>query len=440
MHEGVVETGTKYLITVPPAWNGTLLLYAYGPFVRPDEPAWPADQPVIQALLRRKFALAGCAATRFWPLEENIPNQFLLADVFAEQVGAPERTIAFGQSIGGLLSASLVQAHPGRLDGALVVCGTLGGGIGTQNQQLDCTFAFKTLVAPDSPIELVRITDPGRNVDAALAALEQAQRTAQGRARIGLAASLANISGWYDPLTPAPGDHAARQRGQYQWLVDPDFQVFLGARAVLERRGGGNMSWNTGVDYRRVLDASAGAEDVIRLYADAGLDLDTDLRALEQAPRISADPPAVDYFQRHIAFDGDLGGTPVVTLHSVGDGLVPVDHMQSYADVVAWAGNSDLLTSLYTARGGHCSFPTSETLTALDVLTERVETGRWPDLDPDGLNARADEQFAGVDHQLPPAIGTLDLRRGGEPAAPAFVSYDPPRMVRPHDVRHVRGR
>lgn len=129
-----------------------------------------------------------------------------------------------------------------------------------------------------------------------------------------------------------------------------------------------------------------------------------------------------------------------MTLHSVGDGLVPVDHVQSYADVVAWAGDSDLLTSLYTARGGHCSFPTSETLTALDVLTERVETGRWPDLDPARLNARADEQFAGVDHQLPPAIGTLDLRRGGEPAAPAFVSYDPPKMVRPHDVRHVRGR
>lgn len=440
-HEGILSDGTRYLIEVSAAWNGTLLLYSYGPPVAPDDPPWPRDQPVVQALLARGYAIAGCATTRFWPLEENVGNQFAVADIFGEKVGAPERTVACGHSIGGLMTATLVQSHPERLDAALVICGTLGGGVGTQNQQLDCTFAFKTLVAGTEPIELVNITAPPRNIQNAVTALEAAQQSPQGRARIGLAASLANIPGWYDPLGPAPAENglSARQHAQFQWLQDPDFQVFLGARAVLERRGGGNMSWNTGVDYRRLLESSVGRDDTCALYADAGLDLDADLDALDRAPRIGAEPEAVAYFERHIAFNGDLGETPVVTVHSLGDGLVPIDHMRSYADVVAWAGQRELLATLSIARGGHCSFTVAETLTALDVLIGRMENGRWPDLDPDRLNAHANARFPEDDHRLAPIMRTLDLARDGDPAPPAFVAYDPPPMARAHDVRHVMG-
>lgn len=419
-HDGVLGDGTRYRMSVPPNWNGTLLVHSYGPPVDPGAPPWPPDHPVAQALLAGGHAVAGCASTRFWPLEENVGNQVAVADRFAEAVGAPERTLAWGHSIGGLLTAALVQSHPDRFDGALVVCGTLGGGVGTHNQQLDCTSAFATLAAPHAPIELVDISRPPRNVGVAVAALEEAQRSPQGRARIALAASLASIPGWYDPAAPAPADRAGRQHAQYQWLRDPDLMVFLGARAVLEDRAGGNMSWNAGVDYRGLLAASAHAQDTHALYADAGLDLDADLDALERAPRIRADPGAVAYFEEHIAFTGELGGTPVVTLHSLGDGLVPVDHVGSYADVVAWAGNRDLLATLHVARGGHCAFTAAETLTAFDVLVHHVEHGRWPDLDPARLNARARDRFPQEDARHP-----------------AFVAFEPPPMLRAHDLRHV---
>jgi len=439
-HEGALRDGTQYLIEVPPSWNGTLMLYSHGPPVAPLDPPWPGDQPVVQALLARGYAVAGCATTRFWPLDENVGNQLAVADLFGQTVAAPERTLAWGHSIGGLMTAALVQSYPERFDAALVICGTLGGGVGTQNQQLDCTFAFKTLAAADAPIELVNITNPPRNIRTAVAALEAAQQSPQGRARIGLAASLANIPGWYDPMAPAPAadDSPARQLGQFQWLQAPDFMVFLGARAVLESRGGGNMSWNTDVDYRRLLQSSVHMDHTCALYADAGLDLDADLDALERAPRISADPQAVTYFERHIAFDGDLGGTPVETLHSLGDGLVPIDHVGAYADVVDWAGHRNHLATLSIARGGHCAFTTAETLTAFDVLTHRVEHGRWPDLEPESLNAHANARFADDDHRLAPMMRSLDPARAHDRVSPAFVAHDPPPMARAHDVRYAR--
>lgn len=434
--EGILPDGTKYLMQVPAGWNGTLLLYSYGPPRPPDAPAWDAGQPIIAALLARGYALAGCGTTRFWPLEQNLPNQVAVIDIFERSVAHARRTIAWGQSIGGLMTAALVQYAPERLDGALVLCGTLGGGIGTHNQHLDCTFVFKTLLAPDAPLDLVRIADPPANFQLAHSILEAAQATPEGRARLALAAAMANIPGWFDPAEaePAAEDVAARQFNQYRWFKGIDWHVFLEAHAVLERRGGGNMAWNTDVDYRALLAQSINREQVEALYRHAGLDLDIDLDTLAHAPRIAPDPDAVAYFERYIVFNGKLGGVPVLTLHSIGDGLVPVNHMSSYRDVVHWAGEAEFLRQLYIGRAGHCFFTTAEVLTALDRLTERIDRGIWPDLNPTTLNAGA-AVLSAEHHVLPPAMGSLDPNCTGRPALPRFVDFTPPTMARAYDVR-----
>lgn len=440
-NDGVLPDGTKYRMAVPAGWNGTLLLYSYGPPRLPEAPAWEVSPPMVQAFLERGYALAGCGTTRFWPLQQNLPNQVAILDLFAREVDQPQRTIAWGQSIGGLMTASLVQCAPERLDGALVLCGTVGGGIATHNQQLDCTFTFKTLLAPDSDLQLANISSPPRNEALAMEILEAAQGSPQGRARIALAAAMANIPGWFDPGQPEPDpdDAAAREYAQYEWLRHIDLHVFLGARSVLEERGGGNMSWNTGVDYRVILRGSANRQQVEVLYRDAGLDLEADLDALARAPRIEADPQAVDYFERYITFTGNLGGVPVVTLHSLGDGLVPVDHMRLYGDVVCAAGQEHLLHQLYIARAGHCFFTTAETLVAFEGLLARIEGGAWPDLAPATLNAAA--RALGPEHNaLPPTMGSVSLDRTGEPAEPAFVAFTPPVFARPYDARHVAAR
>ena len=57
-HEGVLPDGTKYMTQVPAGWNGTLLLYSYGPPSPPEAPAWPPGQPLVDAFLRRGYAIA----------------------------------------------------------------------------------------------------------------------------------------------------------------------------------------------------------------------------------------------------------------------------------------------------------------------------------------------------------------------------------------------
>lgn len=432
--EGTVADGTKYLIKTPDDWNGTLLLYSYGPLRAPEQTAWDEERPLIDALLQRGYALAGCGTKLFWPLEENVPNQLTVLEIFAEAIAEPERTIAWGQSIGGLMTAALIQTAPERFDGALVLCGTLGGGVATQNQQLDCTFVFKTLLAPDSALQLVNITDREANLKEALSILEQAQASPEGRARIALAAAMATIPGWYDPAMPQPAadDHAAQEHAQYEWFRGIDWMVFLGARAVLEQRAGGNISWNTGVDYRQLLDQSGRRDQVTSMYASADLDLDTDLDALARAPRIAADASAVSYFQRYVTFNGDLGRVPVATLHTVGDGLVPVNHTRLYGDAVRRTGQDDLLRQLYVDRAGHCTLTSAEVLAAFDSLRERIEGGSWPDLAPEALNDRA--TALGAEHNvLPGAVGSIDLDRGGRSAPPAFMHFVPPPFMRASD-------
>jgi hypothetical protein len=117
-----------------------------------------------------------------------------------------------------------------------------------------------------------------------------------------------------------------------------DFFAAFVLRAELEARAGGNPSWNTDVDYREQVALSIDYAEVRELYNQAGLDLDTDLEALNNASRIAADPVALDYLSQNIIFNGQIQ-VPVLTLHTTDDDVVSVENEQAYADVVARAGN-----------------------------------------------------------------------------------------------------
>lgn len=426
-HEGVLPSGSRSAIEVPDNWNGLLLLTCR-PLPRDQgEPPWESEEdPLLTEFVQQGYALAGSANTIFWPLERFFFDQVPLIEEFDRVVAMPRHTIAWGPSIGGIMTAGLVQLIPDRLSGALPLCGNLAGAVAIHNRELDIAFVIKTLLAPDSGLELVRISDAQENYRIADSVLKQAQTTAEGRARLCLAAAVGNIPGWHDPGSPEPAadDVASLQRNQLCWFEEPGLFVYFAARAEVEQQAGGNPSWNTDVDYGRLLEGSMTRGLVEQLYEAAGLDLRRDLETLATTQRTDADADAVSYLERHIVFSGDLGGVPVLAVHTDGDGLVTPDNMRAYADVVGWAGKSDLLRQLYVHRGGHCTFTRAETLTALAALVERIETGSWPSLDPQTLNGAAAE--------LPAMLRTL---RDDQPAASSFFSYEPRPFPRPYDIR-----
>jgi pimeloyl-ACP methyl ester carboxylesterase len=425
--------GAAYKIRVPDPWNGTLLLYSHGYSTTHRNPALDVGDPATGAyLLGQGYALAGSDYSGTgWALEQAFKDQIALLNYFDTKFGHPKRTIAWGHSLGGIISAGLVQKSPERFAGALPMCGVLAGGVATWNVALDGAFALKTLLAPDSALQLVNITNPTANVALARQVLNQAQFATdggKGRARIALTAALADVPGWFfaDSPEPAENDYAAREVNQYLWSSLVTFGFAFGLRAELEFRAGGNPSWNTGVNYRKQLERAPSHEMVEALYETAGLSLEDDLARLEAAPRISARPAAVDYLVRNIIFDGNLHGIPVLTLHTSGDGLVIVENEQAYESVVRSAGNKKLLREVFVHRAGHCTFTPAETITALSGLIGRLDSAKWGDLEPEGLNAAA------------AALGPLNTLGAG-PVPPQFFEFEPAPYPRPFDSRALQG-
>jgi pimeloyl-ACP methyl ester carboxylesterase len=429
--------GAKYKIEVPANWNGTLLLYSHGyQFTAPATVGDVGDPITGGALLHQGFALAGSGYSRTgWALQQAFHDQIALLDFFNATCGHPAQTIAWGHSLGGIITAGLVQLNPGRFAGALPMCGVVGGGVGAWNQGLDSSFAFSQLLTGGAlPIVHLNPAQLGANFGQAEGVLQQAQGTAAGRARIALAAALADIPGWFDPFSPEPAstDIDAQELAQFQWQANVDLAFAFFGRAELEFRAGGNPSWNTGVDYHAQLAHSADRAEVMALYAAAGLDLNADLDALNAAPRIAGDPGAVAYLSQFIIFNGDLGGTPVLTMHTTGDGLVQNEHEQSYRNAVNNAGDPQLLRQIFVHRAGHCTFTPAETLTALSTLLRRVGTGKWSGTDdPDGLNEAA------------AALGpTFNVFSNGGPLVatpPAFVDFSPTKFLRPFTTFTAAG-
>ena len=236
-----------------------------------------------------------------------------------------------------MITVSLIQRFPSRFNGALPMCGVVSGGVATWNTALDAAFAFQQLVDPR--FDVVNITSPGTNLLSADNAAAKAQKTAKGRARLALSAALADTPGWFTPLSPEPAanNYKAQEANQFLWATQVTFPFAFALRADLEARAGGNPSSNTGVNYFRDLLKSADLKEVLALYHAAGLSLDKDLATLDAAPRVSADPAARRYLVRNITYNGRLS-MPVLTMHTVGDGLVVPENEQAYSSVVAKAG------------------------------------------------------------------------------------------------------
>lgn len=353
-------------VQMPSRWNGTLLLFSHGYVLPGGTPsASDAPDPATRSwLLDHGYALAGTSFRNSgWAVEEALQDQMQLLGTFRQHFGTPRKTIAWGGSMGGLVSAALVEQHPTIFDGGMSMCGVMAGAVASWNLRLDSAFVFRTLLAPGAALDLVKVREVQKELAVTRQTAETAETTAAGRARLALAGAVGDLAAWPGPVQ--------------------DFYIIR--RHELETRAAGNPSWNTGVDYRTQLQRSRFRADVVRLYEAARLDLDSDLERLARAPRVTADSKAVAYLSRNVILTGRLD-IPFLTVHATGDDQVPAEQEQAYSQAVAAGHRTDLLRQLYVDHPGHCGVRTSEALVALRALLQRLDTGRWPALDPGALN------------------------------------------------------
>jgi hypothetical protein len=381
---GTTSDGGTWIADVPSNWNGTLLLYShgYGTLSPQDAP----DPNTQAALLTAGYALAGSGYDpngSLWALGSAVRDQFQTLQAVKRTVlpGRPTQVLAFGTSMGGLISALEDQQSNGRLDGALTTCGLVGGGINLNNYQLDGEYALDKLLAGNAA-KLVNYTSPGDAVTAATIlnnATAQAQTTPQGRARLALAMSLMDVAAWA-PSEAMPGvyDYAAQEQGQYdmEFVANPVMLFVETGRQQIELAAGGNGGWDVGVNFAKMLSHSSYYAEVHALYAAAGLSLHDDLDALTRGANIRASDKAIRWLQQTSVPTGHLQ-VPELDLHTISDQLVPVQQENWYRRQVRQARSKDLLRQAFVARQEHCNFTPAELVAGVQALQHRVQTGSW---------------------------------------------------------------
>jgi pimeloyl-ACP methyl ester carboxylesterase len=356
---------------MPEHWNGTLLVHSRGWSPAAGQPGLAPGQ-VTEALLAQGYALAASNyGSGGWALAEAVPAQEAVIAAFARRYGKPKRVIGFGYSMGGLVTTALAERSRPKIDGGISFCSSMGGALAMMNTGLDGAFAFRTLVAPDAGIEVVGIANDQSNGALVRTAVQEAAKTPAGRARIALAGVFGGIPGWTQANRPQPA--AADAEAQFEQIIGSfPGGVFL-PRSEQEQRAGGNFSWNTGIDYTQLLNTSGRRALIEALYAKAGIRLEDDLARLAAAPRISADPRAVEYMRSYYTPTAKPA-VPLLAVQAFGDGTTSPSLQRSYAENAP----PKMMDSQYVERAGHCPFNVEETLAAVHRLEARLESGKWP--------------------------------------------------------------
>ena len=390
-HTGTLADGATWIADVPAAWNGTLLLFShgFGPTVAQDAPD-PATQ---SALLSAGYALAGSSYDphgSWWALGSAEHDQFQTLDAFKASVGHPTRTISVGESMGGLVNAQMVRDAQGRIAGSLGLCGLVAGGLDLNDYQLAGEVVLATLLAPGAGVHLTGYASSAEAAAVAKTltdAVEAAQQTAAGRARIALAAAFLNLPAWAPGQNPpAPGDAVGQERQQQDWIAAGQLSFIIGSRPAIEQAAGGDSGSTAGLDWHALLASSEHRDEVKALYRAAGLDLNADLGALHAAPAYHADPAATAWMAQTSTAGQGLAA-PLLDLHTTADQLVPVEQENAFAGRVRDSGDARLLRQAYVARQGHCAFTPNEVLAGLHAVEHRVDTGRWGDTSAAALGA-----------------------------------------------------
>jgi hypothetical protein len=392
-YTGSLTDGAIWVADVPASWNGTIILYShgFGPLTAADAP-----DPTTQAdLLDLGYALVGSSysGTSWWALASAVSDQFASLAALERITGRPRRVIAWGTSMGGLVSAEETQIGQGVIDGTLTTCGLVAGALNLNNYQLDGEYALNELLDPSEQVQLVRYASAGQASAAAteLASIvSAAQSTAQGQARIALGAALLNEPVWFSGATPpGPTDYAAQEVQQADEITTYLLPFIISARYQIELAAGGNSSYTKGVNYQQIMARSSFLPEVQALYRAAGLSLGADLATLTRDADITADPQAIATLARTSMVTGHLA-VPELDIHTIYDQLVPVEQENWYRQRVYQAGSANLFRQAFVDSSGHCNFQPAGYIAALNALEYRLNTGSWGNVtSPAALDAAA---------------------------------------------------
>ena len=362
---GTDSAGAHYLIALPPAWSGVLVLHAHGG----PELGAPRAERTAQDLQRWAVVLrAGHAWAGSTYRQGGVAVHAAAADterlrrIFVQHIAQPKRTVLHGQSWGASVAATgadlfgraLGSGNTARppYDAVLLTSGVLGGGSRSYDFRLDLRVVYQHLCG-NHP----RVDEPAYPLWMGLPPGNPLTHAA-------LAARVDACLGLRQPS-------ALRTASQQHKL-----QTLLAVIRVPESALLGHLNWATWHFQDIVQQRTGGANpfgNIGAVYSGSGDDA-----ALNQAVlRYPADPRAV----ATLAADTDPTGritVPVLALHAVFDPVAFVELESTWRDTMAQAGTSGHLVQAFTSDASHSYLTDAAYLSALPALLDWVDGGAAP--------------------------------------------------------------
>ncbi len=367
--------GAPYRITVPPNWNGTLLVYAHGYRDKADHPGEIDNRSVelapapalVPPLLAQGYALAGSAfKDNGWSIDDGIKDTKDLTVFFRENVARPDRTILWAISFGAFVGFKSMEQFDGIYDGVLCTCGEGSGATRIWDQGVPGFLAYDIIFGiPNSwgtVGEVRNDLDFETEVAPKLVSEVSIPTNFPKFEFIRLAAGIPGQG-----LVPPPPPNF------YPGWVLTDFFFLTEARAELQRRAGGPFVQN--------IDQNYSLTPIEKAYLSSlglpGAVVDSWLAQMNARRNIKAAPAARNYVRHNTDYNGKIRH-PVLTMHTIIDPLVVVANESAYAELIAATSREELLFQTYTTGVGHCAFTGPQILTAVNAIDSWVRTGTRP--------------------------------------------------------------
>ncbi len=337
--------GAVYRVEVPAQWNGRLVLFMHGfEDFRPEAGISAPD--IRRYLIGRHFAWGASSFSSTSLIPGRAADETAaLWDYFARKYRMPARTYVTGQSMGGAATHIAAERYADRFDGALALCGNAGNTNGLMGSA--DYIAAGAYAAGVTQAEF----DAGTGIGGLI----------RDRIRPALRDPLVHKR-FEDIMLDLTGGPRPFDREGFRAEEDTNWRRT--ELAVASR-----LAPNRGTTYRlgplSTVPSDQFNRAVIRLPVD-------------------------DESMRAFVAGNDVTGAlriPLLTLHSTGDGQVPIEQARILRRRVDAAGKADLLVQRVIRDPSHCGFTSTEWAGALEALVEWVEEG----VKPQGTNVSVDD-------------------------------------------------
>ena len=384
---GVTSDGAPYAMQVPANFNGTVALYSHGYRYNVDIPAGipliggykvtntPEPVPGGNAEVAKYFFSQGIAivgsgfARQGWNPDSAIKTNVELIDTFKKQFPKTTKVVAWGSSLGGVITQGLAEKHPELVSAVAPMCmadnvsaeltmagdflwgikvlfdptikagNYSAGAAGVAESYADLVKVFTVMGKLQASISTGAWPDTSSATGKALQAAGIPSRSAL--LLLGLMAGLPTQSAHFDSISGPDG----ALKLTFPLAISPVLAILengtnAAALAVLatqdvENQAGGAIFDNTKTDYSARVDAE-------RVIFNAALSGNTAIDALlgalssanPGAPRAVADPAAVAKMKALHQNTGKIN-VPTVLMVGVADPITPAGASQRLVDLYA---------------------------------------------------------------------------------------------------------